>query len=229
MPATPGLPVGTDVFVDPAARPVKPEVPVAKLEVPVTVDPAHGVVMLLGAGMPIMGLTPALPISVEPRGIVPPLSIDAALMPGLDNGDAIPVDGVRPDAVGAQLPDVDVPIPVVPPPSKVELAPVAADPACPGASIPEEDMPVVKQLEPLTEEPTGAGLKPPGSISVAPSGIPVGKLEEVEPGMPSGDVTPRPGVPIVLWASAGALLNKSTAASTNNRRIDTSCRSPLGK
>jgi hypothetical protein len=130
-PVAPALPEGTDVPVDPAAKPVKPEVPVAKLEVPVTVEPAHGVVMLLGAGMPIIGLTPALPISVTPRGIAPPLSVDAPFVPGMDSGEAMPLLEDVPDDIDAQVPDIDVvdAIPVEPPPSKVELVPPVADPA----------------------------------------------------------------------------------------------------
>jgi hypothetical protein len=216
------------VLVAPVVKPVMEEV-AAEPELGATPIPAHGVVVMVGPRTPIIGLMPALPISVAPRGIVPPESADEAFATGFDSGDAVPVDDVRPDAVEVQLPEVEAPIPVVPPPSKVELAPVAADPACPFASIPEADVPVVRQLEPPAIEPIGTGLKPPGSISVAPRGMPVGDPEEVEPGMPSGDVAPSPDVPIVLWASAAALLSRIAAATNNNRRIGTSCGFPVGK
>src|SRR4051794_33793284 len=90
----PVTPETTPVLVDPAAKPVRPEVPAAKLDVPVTVEPAHSVVRLLGGAIPIIGLTPALPISVEPSGIAPPLSVDALLVEGFDSGEAVPVEPV---------------------------------------------------------------------------------------------------------------------------------------
>jgi len=62
---------------------------------------------------------------------------------------------------------------------------------------------------------SGAGLKPPGSISVAPSEIPVplfNPLAALEPGMPSGDVGPRPDGVITLCACAAVQPNRMTAA-----------------
>jgi hypothetical protein len=224
-------PLNAPVLVEPAVEPVMDEV-AADPELPATPIPAHGVVVMVGPGTPIIGLTPALPISVDPRGIVPPESADDAFAVGFDSSDAVPVDDVRPDAVEAQLPDVDVVlvvvlvavlVPVVPPPSKVEPVPVAADPACPIASIPEEVMPVEMQLEPLAIEPIGTGLRPPGSSSVAPRGIPAWEPGEVEPSMPSGEVGAMAGVPIVVCARLALPLNSIATASTNKRRIETSC------
>lgn len=216
------LPEAPDVGVD--VLPKAPDVGVAILtEVPdvdvdvlpelpdEVVDPVHGLMMLfVGVGMPgagalISGLIPALAISVEPRGIVPPLSTKVELVPGVDSGEAVPVEDTCDDE---QL-DVEVadPVAVDPPPSKVELTLV--------------DDPVM--LEPLALQfELIAGLKPPGSISVPPSGMPV-PLITLEPGTPSGDVAPIAGVLIVLWVWPVPQLNKTAAVIMNNRRIDTSC------
>jgi hypothetical protein len=229
-PVAPALP---NVLVDPAARPVRPEVPVTKLEVPAALEvpPAHGVVMLLGPGTPTIGLTPALLISVEPRGIVPPLRVDPALAPGVDSGDAVPVDKIAPDDVeahvldGVAVAEVDAvgPNPVDPPPSNVELIPVVPDPPTPDAAIPGKDEPVPMQFEPLAVDPIGAGLRPPGSSSVAPRGIPVGEPEEVEPSTPRGDVAPIAGMLVVLCAKLGSQPTRIATTATKKRRIETSC------
>lgn len=66
-----------------------------------------------------------------------------------------------------------------------------------------------------------AGLSPPGSISVAPSGIPA-PLDPLEPGTPSGDVAPRPGAVINVWASAAPQPSAIATAITSKRCIDVS-------
>jgi hypothetical protein len=70
-------------------------------------------------------------------------------------------------------------------------------------------------------------LNPPGSISVAPSGMPV-PPDPFEPGMPSGDVIPTAGFitdPLVVFCARTAPQPmRITAAVTNNRRIDASRR-----
>jgi hypothetical protein len=48
-------------------------------------------------------------------------------------------------------------------------------------------------LEGVAQVVSGIGLKPPGLISVAPSGMPDGADVEVAPGMPSGEVAPIAG------------------------------------
>jgi len=66
------------------------------------VEPAHGLVMLLGGEIPISGLTPVFVVSVAPSGIAPPLSVVLVLDPGVDSGDAFPLAasvGVQPDPV----------------------------------------------------------------------------------------------------------------------------------
>ena len=194
------------MLIDPAASPVGSAVPVTKLERPDIVELGHGLVMLMGGEMAIIGLMPPLLNSVAPSGIVPPLRVASALDPGVESGDALPVD----IGVDDVQPEAAAPI-AYPPPSNVPLVPVD---------------------EPLLVEITGAldghGLRPPGSISVAPSGIPVmvGELapsgrvgfEAVpEPGMPSGDVAPIPDVIVVLCACAMSQLN-AIAISTSRRR-----------
>jgi hypothetical protein len=222
------------MLVDPAARPVTPELPVAKLEAAAALEvpAAHGVVRLLGPPTPIIGLTPGLSISVEPRGIVPPLRVDAPFAAGLDSGDATPVEEIAPadveahGVVGVAVPGLDIAGVIAvdpPPPSKVELIPAVADPVPPGAAIPGKDEPVPTQFEPVAVAPIGAGLRPPGSSSVAPRGIPVGEPAEVEPGTPRGDVAPIAGMVVVLCAWATPQLTSIAAAVTNNRRIAISC------
>jgi hypothetical protein len=197
------VPMGTDVPVDPTAKPV--EVPVAKTELPVTLEPAQTVAVLSGPGTLIIGLTPALPISVAPSGMVPPFSVDPAFAAGFASGDAIPVDGVVPVVEAQELDTIAVPdgklpaaTPVNPPPSKLELAPVVADPAICAEEVPVEEPIIATQFEPLPA--IGRGLRPPGFISVASSGIPAGDPAEVEPGIPNGDVVGIPGVAIVVCA-----------------------------
>jgi hypothetical protein len=79
-------------------------------------EPTHGVALPgIGTGM---GLIPPLSISVAPSGIVPPLSVKPELLPGLDSGEAVPLETATPD-------DVQLDVEVSPPPSKVELVPGA--------------------------------------------------------------------------------------------------------
>lgn len=185
----------------------------------VVVAPAHDGVEPLVIGTVINGLTPPLSISVEPSGIVPPFRIKFELVPGVDTGGAVPVGlgfvvDVQPDAGAAE------PVELNPPPSKVEPMPGvepmpdALDPVMP-ADIPEFADPLALQFE------SGAGLKPPGSISVAPSGIPVGlfdSLAALAPGTPSGDVAPMPPLVIGLCAFAAPQPN-STAATMRGESL----------
>ena len=110
---------------------------------------------IVGGGTVIVGLTPPLSISVAPSGMAPPASNDPGVGPGVESGDAVPVE----DTV-AEDPKLQ-PVEDNPPPSKVELAEVVD-----WVPVPE-----------LAAEEQGSELKPPGLISVAPSGIPVGAPE----------------------------------------------------
>ena len=167
------------------------------------VEPAHHGIAPLDIGAAISGLTPALSSSVEPSGIVPPFNVKFEFVVVGENGEAVPLDVALPvDAfVDAQ---VEVVVEPKPPPSKTEPAtgieaiPDPLDPVMP-EDIPAA--PLALQFE------TGAGLKPPGSISVAPSGIPVAlfdPLDALEPNTPSGDVVPRLDVliPLCAWAAS---------------------------
>jgi len=151
------------------------------------VEPVHGDVIVLGIGTPISGLTPPLSISVAPSGIVPPFSVVLEVVPDVDSGEATPVE------VMLLNPQTEVelidPIALDPPPSKVELVlpdiDVIPDPFDPES--PEYEAPLVLQFE------LAVGLRPPGSISVAPNGMPVplfDPVDVVEPSIPSGDVAP---------------------------------------
>ena len=66
------------------------------------------------------------------------------------------------------------------------------------------------------------GLKPPGSIEVAPRGIPVGNPEGVEPTAPSGDVIPSPGALNTLCAKLAWELSRIAAVTTIASRIEIS-------
>lgn len=110
--------------------------------------------MLVGGDTVIKGLTPPLSISVAPRGIVLPAWLNPEFDPDVESGEAVPVE----DTVGDAQLDVEAtdPAGLYPPPSNVEF--------------------VSLTLEPLLVDEQfalGAGLKPPGLISVAPNGMPV--------------------------------------------------------
>ena len=197
--------------IDPVARPLKAEPP--DTNPLVFVEPTHGVAVMLGAGMPINELTPPLSISVAPRGIAPPLRPNVALAPGFDSGEAVPADETTPDDGKKQLFEVEP----VPPPSNDDVIPGVPEVEPP--AIPVEDEVPPTQLELLDVGPIGVGPIPPGSIVVAPSGIPVGEPDEVEPGIPSGDVSPMPGVVVRLCVRPASQLKRSTTATMNNRRI----------
>ena len=182
--------------------------PIAAVEVFVD-EPVHGDVIVLGIGTPISGLTPPLSISVAPSGIVPPFSVVLEVVPDVDSGEAEPLE-VTP-VTDAQL-DVEPADPVEPNPlpSKVEFVPpdieVIPDPLVPES--PENEAPLALQFELAVE------LRPPGSISVAPSGMPVPPFDPVAalaPSMPSGEVAPRPDVIIALCAWAAPQPNRITA------------------
>jgi hypothetical protein len=176
--------------------------PIATPELP-SVEPVQDGIELPDIGAVISGLTPPLLISVEPSGIVPPLRVKLELSPIGASGDAVPVALVVPpdELVDPQAEAVVEP---KPPPSKVELAPDIDAMADPLAlvipeDIPEDEDPLALQIAPA------AGLSPPGSSSVAPSGIPVMLFDPedmLEPTMPRGEVTGIPGVVIVLCACA---------------------------
>ena len=130
----------------------------------------------------MMGLSPGPPISVAPSGMVPPFKVNPGPRPGVDSGEAMPADAGGPEAE-PHGPAVSMPVagPIDPPPSNVEPVPAVGD----------ESVPVAAH---------GSGLRPPGSISVAPRGIPLCSVGNAEPRLPSGDVAPIGGALVVPWA-----------------------------
>lgn len=110
--------------------------------------------------VPKARLVPGSTSSVAPRGI-PVLVDDVAV----DVADIVDVPAAAAQIVGvgnsAEVPPTDEAL--MPPPSKVE----------PDPPIPVLTRPVVEQPPPLTT-PSAVGPRPPGLISVAPKGMPVG-------------------------------------------------------
>ncbi|MCK1478227.1 hypothetical protein ABIB06_002099 [Bradyrhizobium sp. LB8.2] len=140
--------------------------------VPGMVEP-YVIVEVLGSGTVTNGLTPVLPVSVAPSGIELPMTDPLELAPGVDEPVAPADDEVQPEVISN------------PPPSKVVPAAVIDV----VLFVPEDCEPV----EPLApQDGVGAGLRPPGSISVDPSGLPetVVPLVPFVPNTPSGEVAP---------------------------------------
>jgi hypothetical protein len=164
-----------------------------------------------------IGLIPALPSSVEPSGMLPmpsaePPVAEPPVVP-LTKGFCVP-DAVLPDGVELHGPDM----PAFPPPSKVELVPVVAEPLIPGVTPPVIDVPFVPQVEMPAVAPRDPGLRPPGVSSVEPRGIPTGPTGL---GLPSGDVMPIPGAGLVeeTCEKAGAATKSSVAVTIGNRHL----------
>jgi hypothetical protein len=196
------LPLVMQRINSPLARPRRAS---RALVLPQGLDDMPGVVMMLvlGAGETIIGLTPPLSISVAPSGMLPRPPAEAPDDPVVSR----PVVFVATPAV--PQPPVD---PVVAP-----LMPLALMPAVPPLMPPPSNVPVAVD-SPLTveqPEPTsgpGDGLRPPTLSWVTPSGMlgeAAGALE-LMPSVPSGDVAPSaelvtpPGM-VVTCASAALL------------------------
>jgi hypothetical protein len=176
--------------LEPAARPV------------VDAEPLRPVVQGLGRpGEVTIGLTPAPPNSVEPRGIEPMGAVPGA-MPAVD---PLKVEGgmVVPDAVPPAPQEVSADVPAEPAPMPA-LSKVEEELATPDVPAPAElntGVPVLAQGIMLAVGSSAVGLRPPGESSVAPSGIPTGPADEVAPGTPSGEVSPIEG----LVGASGAI------------------------
>jgi hypothetical protein len=187
-------------------------------------DEIIGLDEIVGAGT--SGLRPVLSSSVAPSGIVPPLRVVKPGDPGVESGDASPVDPppggdeVQPPVSDGEPDEIGIPpeSPAVPPPSKVEFDAPDPMPAIPAPVVPIPAMPAPltpyvppKQLVvALLNGVIDAGLKPPMLISVDPSGIPTGPAE-FEPIVPSGDVTPSAGPPGIGAICAAARPELSTS------------------
>jgi hypothetical protein len=144
---------------------------------------------------------------------MPPGSDDPMLVPEVASDEALPLKA-EPEDAGIQPPAPKLlePIAAIPPPSNGELADI------PGPSgIPEGEAPGLQLGD-------SAGLRPPGSISVAPRPMtaPLSRVDAVDPleaGMPSGEVVCIPELLVELCASAVPQFNNS-AAIGNSRITD---------
>jgi hypothetical protein len=100
--------------------------------------PVHGIAWEL-----IIGLIPALPISVAPSGTAPPLSLNAELAVGVESGDAAPIEETLADGEQGEIVD---PTPANPPPSKAEAAPDALAPDIAESPPPDKPRPTVPDV-----------------------------------------------------------------------------------
>jgi hypothetical protein len=176
---------------------------------------AMGGVSPTGGGV---GLRPPLPSSVEPSGIGPPLSLNWEPVVVVVSGEAVPFEE---SGCNEAQPDIDMadPFAAMPPPSKVEVARMIV-PVVPAALIAYPPEPGAR----MPQFGFGAGLNPPGLISVAPNGMPV-PLAPPEPSGPRGEVAPIALGLIELCAWLGPQLSgiaRIAAAITINRRIGAS-------
>jgi hypothetical protein len=206
LPVTPKLPV-TPVLFMPAVEPVVvvPQLPRPEDTPEITGTTTVGLVTgstIWGVAKAVVGLTPKLPISRDPNGI--PTGVPIAL-----DDDPVTVDGVA-----VKLKDDDAVVQFMPPPLKLERGEVT--PATPeldamvvGArtliqpvlpTLPEELI-VPRDWGVSMPDVVAVGVdKPPGFISRAPKGIPVGPTgfgsEPIvgEPSVERGEVAPIAGV-----------------------------------
>jgi hypothetical protein len=190
----------------------------------------------LSVGTAATELTPRLLISMDPNGIpvraTPPGVVgveDAAMllepephipdMPEVCNISEVvdipdvaeiaddvdrPGEVVIPDAAavaGAAFPMA------IPPPSKLAVDPNIEDDAVP--SVEHAVLPLGMEIVPVVSP--GAGLTPADTISVEPSGMPVGETGEPFAATPSGEVVPTVGVGLTmaLTCAIAALQTKS--------------------
>jgi hypothetical protein len=194
-----------------------------------------GMADVIGTGA--AALTPRLPISVDPRGI-PVLATPPATTGAVDDGVDI---GVEDDAMLPEpephIPDIpevssipgvvetpdDGEIPAgcasprdMPPPSKLAVDPNIDDGALPRV---EHVAPLDVEIVPVAS--AGAGLMPGETISVEPSGMPVGETGEPAP-MLSGDVVPMVGVGLaipVTCAMATVPMNSVGMTAATNKNL----------
>jgi hypothetical protein len=174
--------------------------------------PTLGVTLRVGTAA--AELTPRLPISVDPNGIpvrAPPPIVVGDVDVGVEDEvmlaepephipDMPDVEEIADDVDSADevdIPDVAAvagdPVPMaIPPPSKLDVDPNMDDGAVP---MVEHVVPLLG-IEIVPVASPGAGLTPGDTISVEPSGIPVGETDE--PVMPSGEVAPMLGVGLAI-------------------------------
>jgi hypothetical protein len=220
---------GNDIAADPAGPAVGlPDPNPGVIPVGIPPSPGQEVDEGLGTGTPIGPLSPALPRSVAPSGmLLPPRDVAAedvvAADPGTDD---------KPDNTGKPVPAEPQPLDiaglvefaVMPPPSNTWLGLAGL-----GLAGAEPDITAPGQAVVLSIGPTGAGLNPPGKSSVEPRGIPEPPAGDVGSIMPGGDVVPAPGVGgsprTAICAALGPVPSITTiTAIANTRPIKTSVR-----
>ncbi|BCG70760.1 hypothetical protein MesoLj113a_19180 [Mesorhizobium sp. 113-1-2] len=195
-----------------------------------------------GVGMLIIGLTPKLLSSEDPSGIptgvprpVDDVPDDVPVV--VDSIDVVP-EGDALDAIVLQVPNAvegigftDVPLMVVvpstPPPSKVESAEVVpatseGDARTPGARTLVHPELLVPMEPDVVGEP--GVVKPPGSSSTAPRGIPTGLRGE--PTAERGEVIPVAGV--LTCARLGPLNSRAITIAIGKNGIATSLSFRIG-
>lgn len=195
---------------------------------------------ILGVGMLNIGLTPKLLSSEDPSGIptgvpspvdvvpdVVPVVVDS--IPAVLEADVLDVRALQvPNAVEAveivdDVPLVDV-VPFMPPPSKVFPATAELDTVVLGATTLVHPEPLVPPMElpMLLCELDVVGemvVKPPGSSSMAPRGIPTGLAPtglRGEPVAERGEVIPITGMVVLTCAKLGPLDNSVIAMAISN-------------
>jgi hypothetical protein len=200
---------------------------------------------ILGVGMLNIGLTPKLLSSEDPSGIptgvprpvdvvpdVVPVVVDS--IPAVLEADVLDVSALQvPSAVEAveivdDVPLVDIPlvdtVPFMPPPSKVLPATAELDVVALGATTlvhPEPLVPPnVLPMLPMEMDVVGEMVvKPPGSSSMAPRGIPTGLAPtglRGEPVAERGEVIPITGMVVLTCAKLGPLDNSVIAIAISN-------------
>jgi hypothetical protein len=170
-----------------------------------------------GAVTVVIGATPALPISSEPKGIpvraTPPavsgaVDVAVAVVVVLPQGPEVPGTVGVPDVtapidvpivvavvVPIEVPTVAPIVPfVTPPPSKTEVEPEIG--VVGGAMIAHGDTVPTNPVVEVPNAPESRGLTPPVDSSVEPKGIPVGPTVPVV--VPSGEVAPMLGIVVVI-------------------------------
>jgi hypothetical protein len=191
---------------------------------------------ILGVGVLNIGLTPKLLSSEDPSGIptgvprlvdvvpdVVPVVVDSVVV--VPEADVLDVSELQvPNAVEAvrlvdDIPLVDV-VPFMPPPSKVlpataELDAVVLGAVVLGATTLGHPEPLVPPMEipmlPMELDVVGEldVVKPPGSSSTAPRGMPAGLSGE--PTAERGEVIPIAGVVVLTCARLGPQNNRAVA------------------
>jgi hypothetical protein len=206
-----------DVMPPRAIGPVAPATPVVPAapgefnvpNVPVVGErPVQGETETPGTGSSVVGLSPGVPSSVEPSGIVP-LLIDPGVNLAVVDPVIIDVDpSALPNVVELQVVAVALVEPgIVPPPSNVDI-----DPANPVADVVAPEQGLVLAV----------GLRPPVFNSVAPRGIPLVCDAVLRSIVPSGEVAPMPGVGAICAKHGPQPIRQAATAMVIMDRIEAS-------